>query len=653
MIKEKKTKFNFVELENLWKQIFDAANDPMYILDKRYNIIACNKKAVETYGYTEADLLKMNIYDVRAPRSRPETEKHLTKTLELRGFVYTAYHMRKDGTEFPVEVSSKSLYAVNDSCIFIHHVRDITYKEQAEESIRRLNKELVLVNRLLRTISLVNQLIVREEDKEKVINGACKILVDDGKFRMSWIGSIDSVTGKIKPITAAGYIENYFESLEIQCNDMSKVPEPACWAARERTYCIYQDINLITDESPWKEEAIKRGYCSCAAFPLFKDGKVIGVMAMYSDEVNEFRPETIKVLFELSSDISYSLQYFVEIEERRRLERALIESERNYRNLVDMTPAGIYKTSLNGNINFVNEAMTKIMEFDTPEELMKKNIITVYKDREKRTQLVELLKKDGIVKNFEVEILTSKGNKRITLVNALLQGNEITGMLVDITERKIAVEKIKTALKEKELLLGELHHRVKNNLQLISSLLKMQSSYIQDEITRDIFLTTQNRIRTMALIHQKLYQSEDFLLIDFEQYVKNLVNDVLDTFILERHRIKTDFKIGRFSVNIETALPCGLIINELLTNSLVHAFREDETGNIEIKFFKVDNKYNLIYKDDGIGIPDNVDINNPTTMGLQLIKTLTKQIDGKVEIIKENGTEFKIVFSELHYNKRI
>lgn len=224
------------------------------------------------------------------------------------------------------------------------------------------------------------------------------------------------------------------------------------------------------------------------------------------------------------------------------------------------------------------------------------------------------------------------------------------------TDQKIAEEKIKESLKEKEILLREIHHRVKNNMQIVSSLLSLQSRYIDDKKTFELFRDSQNRVMSMALVHEKLYQSESISEIDLSEYIKSLINDLYRSYGVNNSFISFDVNVDDISLDINTAIPCGLIINELVTNSIKHAFPikgqetltsfEDEKWKITIDIHSIgENKYKLTVSDNGIGFPDDLDFKNTKSLGLRLVVTLTEQLHGSIKLDKTDGTKFEIIFN--------
>jgi len=211
--------------------------------------------------------------------------------------------------------------------------------------------------------------------------------------------------------------------------------------------------------------------------------------------------------------------------------------------------------------------------------------------------------------------------------------------------RVLEVEKIESSVKEKEILLKEIHHRVKNNLQIISSLLNLQSGYIKDKDSIEIFKESQNRVRSMALIHEKLYQSKDMSQIDFSEYVSELVSNLFSSYSLNSALITLHQDIKNILLEIDLAINLGLIINELVSNAFKHAFPEGRKGNLYISMSNDKQKYELIIEDDGIGFSSEIDFRTTESLGLQLVITLVEQIGGEIFLFRDNGTKFVIKFN--------
>ncbi len=217
----------------------------------------------------------------------------------------------------------------------------------------------------------------------------------------------------------------------------------------------------------------------------------------------------------------------------------------------------------------------------------------------------------------------------------------------DITKRIEMENDLKKALHEKDVLMKEIHHRVKNNLAVMSSLLNLQSRYIKDEAARDIFKDSQSRAKTMALIHEKLYRSGDLKRINMDEYIKDLSRDLFYVHLSNHEDVNLVLDLENIMLDIDTAIPLGLIINELLTNSMKHAFSDNQKGIINVIFRKVEEEQLLLeVKDNGKGLPSDFKVEDSDSLGLRLIYSLTDQICGQIEVDGSQGACFSIKFHE-------
>lgn len=258
----------------------------------------------------------------------------------------------------------------------------------------------------------------------------------------------------------------------------------------------------------------------------------------------------------------------------------------------------------------------------------------------------------GMPAEFTTERINMDGSKvfrRYVLYpikNNMGEVIEVSGMGIDITENKLYEEKITQSLKEKEILLKEVHHRVKNNMQVISSILNLQSSYVTDQYALGLLKESQNRIKTMAYIHEALYQNKTFSSINFSEYISTLTNNILQSYAASVQKVRLVTDIQKIILNLDMSIPAGLIINELVTNSIKHAFSGSNEGNILINLHTKDNTLFLEVSDTGKGFPKDIDFKNTNSLGLQLVNTLVEQLNGKLELTgnKYGGTSFFINF---------
>ena len=259
--------------------------------------------------------------------------------------------------------------------------------------------------------------------------------------------------------------------------------------------------------------------------------------------------------------------------------------------------------------------------------------------------------KNGLSERIEAKYIYEGKKKWLELfINPIFdtEGNvyEISLVAHDISNKKKNEKAIVSSLQEKEILLKEIHHRVKNNLQIISSILNLQSSFVHDPKILDILQDSRNRIRSMAMIHESLYRTTNFSSINFSNYIQNISSNLLASFRINEALISFSTDLSSVDLILDQAIPCGLMVNELITNTIKYAFPENRKGEIKIKLQEIENIIYLTVQDNGIGLPEDFNIENLESLGLQLVVSLTEQLNGNIEIIKSNGTKFLITFEK-------
>jgi PAS domain S-box-containing protein len=351
-----------------------------------------------------------------------------------------------------------------------------------------------------------------------------------------------------------------------------------------------------------------------------------------------------------------------DVTEQKASEEKLRESEEKYRSLFESDPDYTILLDSFGTVVDVNAAITNITGL-SKEELIGKHFmdldIIIEDDLNNQWHEIPLIIDGHNIKPFEARIIDKFGQVRWinVQVSTIEKKDNLMFILViasDITDSKQFEKELKDSLKEKEVLLQEIHHRVKNNMQIISSLLNIQTRYVDDEESVNILKESQNRVRSMAMIHEKLYRSKNFNKIYFADYIESLVWDLFYSYNIKKGTIIPVLDIDDIKLNIETSVPCGLIITELVSNSLKYAFPDQPKGELEVSLKTKGDQYELTISDDGVGFPVNIDFKNTDSLGLQLVNSLTDQIDGKIELTSApgKGTEFKIYFRELIYKER-
>ncbi len=340
-----------------------------------------------------------------------------------------------------------------------------------------------------------------------------------------------------------------------------------------------------------------------------------------------------------------------DITKMKETENDLRESEERFRHMADHISEGLMIIE-NNKVIYINDKMSEITGYDK-EELQKLSVFELSApfEKERVKNFASRIKKDGFsAYEFEFWIKRKDGSLKYFHNGYSTykgKGNIVNRYIVttDLTESKKAEDKIVNSLKEKEILLKEINHRVKNNMQVISSLLKLQTDYVDDTNLLNIFTSCQNRVKSMSLVHEKLYQSDDLAKIDAYHYISKLVSNLFTSYSIGRERIKLILDIKDIFLPVNYAIPCGLIINELVTNALKYAFLDNAEGSVIIDFHKVKDKYSLSVKDNGCGLPEGFDFSKNQSMGLSLVDSLIKQLHGTIEFVSENGTEVKIEFS--------
>ncbi|MCF7858324.1 MAG: PAS domain S-box protein [Candidatus Cloacimonetes bacterium] len=338
-----------------------------------------------------------------------------------------------------------------------------------------------------------------------------------------------------------------------------------------------------------------------------------------------------------------------DITNRLKARTDLIRSEKRlnviFRNALDVI---LVVDEKSGEILDANKALFNVLAYKKA-SILGQNLILLFpndSNEEKNLTLKKLTTKNDVIELHDIkrkdgslcpmDISTTKipwGEKKALLVN-----------LRDVTKRRKAEIKIQQNLKEKEIMLMEIHHRVKNNLQIISSMLKMQSAYIKDKDSLHYFKDSQSRVKTMSLIHESLYQSEDLTHVNLDEYISKLIRQLQISFGSKKKDIKITTKIANIHWNINKTIPLGLLINEIVTNAYKFAFEDKTCGEIKILLNCQDDCCVLNITDNGISMPEEIDIKDSSSLGLNLIQALVSQLHGTMEFSRNKGTSYRIEF---------
>jgi PAS domain S-box-containing protein len=411
----------------------------------------------------------------------------------------------------------------------------------------------------------------------------------------------------------------------------------------KKCYEVYHGRETECDRCP-SLRTLETGRTAAELVPrIGADGAVNGWLELYTYPLIDRETEAHKGIIEYVRDVT----------EKKVAEEALEETRERFRVAFQASPDPIVIVRLSDRVVVdVNEGFVVNTGYSTGQVVGKRSEDTPYwKDDESRNQLYHTIQDQGRVDNMEMEFKLSTGELRPGLLSArimTLAGEPHMLVLVkDISQLKTVEGQLRNSLNEKEVLLKEIHHRVKNNLQVISGLLNLQAHHITDPVSRMIYKESQNRVITMALIHEDLYQSTDLSSVDLGAYIENLAENLFSSYKVGHDRVKLELDVEHTDMVVDTAIPCGLIINELISNALKHGFPDNRAGTVTVRFQSLgDKKYYLEVSDDGVGMPPGLDLTNTTTLGMQLVTVIVEQLAGTMEIKGEQGASFKIYFDE-------
>ena len=579
--------------EMMYRALFEFANDAVFIMSPEGEQVLVNNKAADMLGYTIEELSGKPFKDIIASYEYKDAKNKLQGLLNGKSYnPYERIARRKDGTELTVEITATMIRNLEEKPLFIQSVvRDISERKKTEETLKESRE-------MYKTLVETSPDAVTMTDLEGNIT-----YVSQRTLQIHGFDSAEEIIGK-----------NAFAFV---------VPED-----RDRAI---KNLEKTLDEGSIRNLEYTM---------LRKDG------TKFFGELNASLIKDVKgvpkALIGITRDIT----------ERKKAEQELSESERKFRSVVENANDAIYIITADG-FQYVNSAFERLTGFAS-KDVCKKSFDfwkIIHPEDVKMIREREEARKKGeeVPSRYEFRILAKGGKTKIVEPATVHIGEKgelkVMGILRDVTDRKHAEEKIKASLHEKDVLLREIHHRVKNNMQIISSLLRLQARSIGDSSLCDMFKESQNRIRSMALIHEKLYQTEDFTRINFAEYIRSLIVHLFHTYQINPNIVRMKTEMEEVFLDINRAIPCGLIINELVSNSLKYAFPDNKKGDVCIKLSSNrQKKTKLIVSDSGIGLHKSVNLLEPETLGLQLVSDLIKQIEGTVRLERAKGTAFHISF---------
>ena len=533
---------------------------------------------------------------------------------------------------------------------------DISERKQREAEIQKLN-------RTLRAISGINQAVIRAKDESEYMKEACRVIVEVCDHKMAWIGLADEDQAKtVRPVAHHGFEEGYLKTLEITWADTARGRGPTGTAIRSGRPAICRNMLTDPDFAPWRAEALKRGYASSIVLPLMNRAKALGAISIYSSEPDPFSPEEVMLLAEMATDLARGIGAFRLRADHAQAEEALRESEERYRNLFNRMTEGfaIHEILCDSNGTPCDYRFLDINPaFETLTGLARDKVIgrthneIMPGDDPKWVSIYGTVALTGEMRHFENY---SPALKRHFEVFAYRPApRQFAVLFRDVTARREAEKAMEAALRDKSVLLQELYHRVKNNMHLIVSMLNLQSMRLADPAAARAFKETQDRILSMALVHEKLYRSGNLSQIDLKDYIAELLQILSRSHQGDHPAVAIVSSLETVQVSIDSAIPCGLVISELVTNALKHAFAGGRTGTITVLLRRMDGDgIELRVSDDGVGLPAGHDYRGGDTLGLQSVVALVEhQLSGRIEHVAGPGASFRIQFKDVQQKKRL
>ena len=616
------------ESEERFRQLSEAAFEAIAISDMK-KILDVNSSFAAMFGCEPAEAHGMHPMSFVAPESHSLVVQKMVSGDENP---YEVVCLRKDGTTFLAEVRSKAR-PYRDHVVRMTAIRDMTERKRAEVALQKAydqlenrvqerTVELAQANRDLR-IEIVERVRVEKALRES-----------ERRFRATF----EQAAVGIAHVALTG---RWLRVNQRLCDIVG-------YSREELLKLTFQDITHPDDLNSDLE---------------YVRQMLAGEIQSYSLEKRYIRPcgsqvwtnLTVSLKRQRSGEPNYFISVVEDISDRKQAEKALRDALQRLNFHVENSPLAVIEWDRDLRVSRWSQQAEMIFGWQAEEVFGKKpsdwqfifaedleavnGVLSRLTDGSEQRNL---LRNRNYTKNgsviccdwYDSALLDESGN----LVSLL-------SLVLDVTERIQAEEQLKASLEEKVVLLKEIHHRVKNNLQIISSLLNLQSDYLEDDRSRDIFKVSQNRIESMALIHEKLYQSKDLARINFAEYVQDLVDSLLSSYELNSGNVSAKIDVDDSLLSLDAAIPCGLIINELVLNSLKHAFPTGTKGEISVTLTKSENNFTLSVGDNGIGFPAEVDFQNTKSLGLQLVNALINQLKGTIELNRNDGVEFKIIFA--------
>lgn len=584
--------------EERFRRFFEVSEEGILFIDNK-KILDANPACEKLFGYSISELIGMSIDQLF-----PKLDHQFLKKCEREEIFFEHRAIQKDGSFFDAECCFR-VFNKNGMTMHVLCVRDISRQKNIRQE---LQKKTAFLNMLIENIP--DSIYFKDRESRFILASqaqAKKFGLSDAK---EMIGKIDFEF----------FSEEHAQQAYKDEQEIIRTGKPLVGIVEKETWPDGHETWVITTKMPLRDEK----------------GEIVGT-------------------FGISRDITWLKHLEMELKKER--DRA--------KSYLDLAPFIFLVLNQDQTVEIINQKGCEILGYRA-EEIIGKNWFDLciperLREADKAEFNLCMRGEHSVAGYFVHPVITRTGEERYIawrdivlrdddgkVIGTLSSGEDITEKLQIEEEKEKLYQQLKDSLQEKSLLLAEIHHRVKNNLQIISSLLSLQAEQITDPRFQEIFQESQNRIRSMALVHEKLYESENFSSINFSDYILDLTSFLFQTYSKNLFDVELFTDIEPISVGIDLAVPCGLIINELVSNALKHAFPASfkPPGKIWVSLKQVEpGYYALSVKDNGVGLPDQIDVERSQSLGLKLVYVLAKgQLEGDVEISREQGTCFVIRF---------
>ncbi len=502
-----------------------------------------------------------------------------------------------------------------------------------------LHKQVYHLNKVLAGIRNVNQIITKEKDENKLLESVCSSLLETRGFYNAWICRTEDGI-PITPCFNAGF-NGMFEKMQ---KNLSKGLLPSCAkrSLNSREVQIISDPYTTCTECPLAYEYSGR---AAMTVRLHHDGKTYGWLSVSIPKFAAHDSQEEELLSEVSGDISFALWTIQNEKEKKKIEE-------QYTTMVRQASDAIMSCTPEGIVTSFNQSAEKLFKCSAKDAIgCHISEFCEQHQCEEQRDILNTVKNEGLIRNHETTRINRQGNivpVEMTVNLTYDQNGEPTGftsIIRDITKRKQAEQQVEKELYEKETLLKEVHHRVKNNLNVVVSLLNLQKDDIHSiEDARAALDESSKRIYSMALVHESLYKTQNLSYIEMDKYIRTMVGQ-LKCSNASTEKVEFEFFLEPVLLDITKAVPCGIVVNELVTNAQKHAFAEKKEGTITLSLKKTNDHYiELSVEDDGKGLPQDFILDQAESLGLSLLKILSIQIDGVIEYSSTSGTKFTVRF---------